>query len=86
MSPANVRTFYPGVTYQLGTLMAALNLPIQEALAARHGYSFALVWTVGPMLLAVIFLVSIGQEAKGKQFGAPDPAVSPASATSLRDR
>ncbi len=34
MSPDAIRGFYPGVTYQLGNLLAALNLPIQENLAA----------------------------------------------------
>jgi SHS family lactate transporter-like MFS transporter len=31
-----------GVTYQLGNLIAAFDLPIQQALAASHGYPFAL--------------------------------------------
>ena len=34
MSPDAIRGFYPGVTYQLGNLLAAFNLPIQERLAA----------------------------------------------------
>ena len=38
MSPDAIRGFYPGVTYQLGNLLAAFNLPIQERLAASHGY------------------------------------------------
>ena len=29
LSPDEVRGFYPGVTYQLGNLLAAVNLPIQ---------------------------------------------------------
>ena len=33
MSPDAIRGFYPGVTYQLGNVFAALNLPIQEHLA-----------------------------------------------------
>jgi SHS family lactate transporter-like MFS transporter len=70
MSPDAVRGFYPGVTYQLGNLLAALNLPIQEALAEEHGYSFALLWTVVPVLIAVIVLTLIGREAKGVRFGA----------------
>ena len=36
LSPDAVRGFYPGVTYQLGNCIAAFNLPIQQALAARH--------------------------------------------------
>ena len=42
MSPDAIRGFYPGVTYQLGNCLAAFNLPIQERLAASHGYPFAL--------------------------------------------
>ena len=34
MSPDAIRGFYPGVTYQLGNLLAAFDLPIQEHLAA----------------------------------------------------
>ncbi|MGB6162362.1 MAG: MFS transporter [Pseudonocardiaceae bacterium] len=75
MSPDAIRGFYPGVTYQLGNLFAALNLPIQETLAQHHGYSFALMWTAIPALVAVIVLTAIGKEAKGIRFGsAPTPA------------
>ena len=70
MSPDAIRGFYPGVTYQLGNLLAGLNLPLQEAIAARHGYTAALVWTVGPALLAVIVTTWFGGEAKGIRFGA----------------
>ena len=41
MSPDAIRGFYPGVTYQLGNVFAALNLPIQEHLAASHGYALS---------------------------------------------
>jgi SHS family lactate transporter-like MFS transporter len=69
MSPDAIRGFYPGVTYQLGNLLAALNLPIQLSLAESHGYSFALMWTVIPVLIAVIVLTAIGKEARGITFG-----------------
>ena len=69
MSPDTIRGFYPGVTYQLGNLLAALNLPIQQALAASHGYPFALVVTIVPVFLAVIVLTAVGKEAKGIEFG-----------------
>ena len=42
LSPDEVRGFYPGVTYQLGNLLAALNLPIQTSLADSHSGGFAL--------------------------------------------
>jgi SHS family lactate transporter-like MFS transporter len=69
MSPDTIRGFYPGVTYQLGNLFAALNLPIQEALAARHGYPFALAATIIPVFVAVIILILVGKEARGIEFG-----------------
>jgi len=81
MSPDAIRGFYPGVTYQIGNLLAALNLPIQERLAAGHGYSFALTWTVGPALLAVIIVTRVGTEAKGAIFGA-SPGITVLSAGS----
>jgi SHS family lactate transporter-like MFS transporter len=75
LSPDEIRGFYPGVTYQLGNLIASLNLPIQEALAGRHGYHFALAVTVVPVLLAVAGLTAVGSEARGARFGhQPEPA------------
>jgi SHS family lactate transporter-like MFS transporter len=71
MSPDAIRGFYPGVTYQLGNLLAAFNLPIQEHLAASHGYPFALAATVVPALAAVALLTSLGKDATGIHFGAP---------------
>ncbi|MFD5592282.1 MFS transporter [Streptomyces griseorubiginosus] len=81
MSPDAIRGFYPGVTYQLGNLIAALNLPVQEALAERHGYPAAMTWTVVPALAVVILLSAVGKEAKGIRFGGPaartpDPAAA----------
>ena len=69
MSPDAVRGFYPGVTYQLGNVFAALNLPIQEHLAESHGYPFALAATIIPVLVVVAVVVLVGKEAKGVEFG-----------------
>jgi MFS transporter, SHS family, lactate transporter len=69
MSPDAIRGFYPGVTYQLGNLLAAFNLPIQEHLAAAHGYPFALAATIVPVLVAVAVLTAIGKDATGIRFG-----------------
>jgi SHS family lactate transporter-like MFS transporter len=80
MSPDAIRGFYPGVTYQLGNLLAALNLPIQESLAQHHGYPFALAATIVPVLVVVAALVLVGKEAKGVDFGRSDPATQPAGA------
>ena len=66
MSPAEIRGFYPGVTYQLGNCLAAFNLPIQERLAASHSYTFAITVTMVPVFIAVAVLAAIGKEARGK--------------------
>jgi SHS family lactate transporter-like MFS transporter len=80
MSPDAIRGFYPGVTYQLGNLFASLNLPIQETLTEHHGYSFALISTVIPVLIGVIVLTALGKEAKGVHFG---KALAPTRGDSL---
>jgi MFS transporter, SHS family, lactate transporter len=72
LSPDEIRGFYPGVTYQLGNCLAAFNLPIQERLAASHGYTFALSATILPVLLAVIILSAVGREARGVEFGSQE--------------
>jgi SHS family lactate transporter-like MFS transporter len=69
LSPDAIRGFYPGVTYQLGNVFAALNLPIQEHLAASHGYPFALTVTIVPVLIVVAVVTLLGKEAKGVEFG-----------------
>jgi SHS family lactate transporter-like MFS transporter len=67
LSPAEIRGFYPGVTYQLGNCLAAFNLPIQENLAASHSYTFALVATMIPVFIAVAVLAAVGTEARGQR-------------------
>jgi MFS transporter, SHS family, lactate transporter len=74
LSPDAIRGFYPGVTYQLGNLLAALNLPIQERLAHSHGYPFALAVTIVPVLIAVAGLTLLGKDAKGIKFGSEQSA------------
>jgi SHS family lactate transporter-like MFS transporter len=74
MSPDAIRGLYPGVTYQLGNLLAAFNLPIQERLAETHGYPFALTVTIVPVLIAVAVLTLIGKDATGIRFGTAETA------------
>lgn len=74
MSPDTIRGVYPGVTYQLGNLLAAFNLPIQERLAESHGYPFALAATIVPVLLVVAVLTAIGKDATGIRFGTTETA------------
>jgi SHS family lactate transporter-like MFS transporter len=82
LSPAEVRGFYPGVTYQLGNCLAAFNLPIQERLAESHSYTFAISSTMVIVFIAVAVLAAIGKEARGGKLSTgshPErvPAMSP---------
>jgi MFS transporter, SHS family, lactate transporter len=74
MSPDAIRGFYPGVTYQLGNCIAAFNLPIQQYLAQKHGYPFALAATIVPVLVLLAVTTMLGSERKGVKFGAEAPA------------
>jgi SHS family lactate transporter-like MFS transporter len=69
LSPDEIRGFYPGVTYQLGNLLAAVNLPIQTSLAESHSGRFALFAVIVPVLVAVIALTLLGKERRGIEFG-----------------
>jgi SHS family lactate transporter-like MFS transporter len=80
MSPDAIRGFYPGVTYQLGNVFAAMNLPIQEHIASSHGYPFALTVTIVPVLCVVAIVTLLGHEAKGIEFGRKQPAEARARA------
>src|SRR4051812_16295383 len=76
LSPDEIRGFYPGVTYQLGNLLAAVNLPIQTALADSHNGRYALFVVIVPVLIAVIALTGLGKEARGIEFGQGEAARS----------
>lgn len=80
LSPDAIRGLYPGVTYQLGNLLAAFNLPIQERLAESHGYPFALAATIVPVLIVVAVLTLVGKDATGIRFGTSESAFLPTEA------
>jgi SHS family lactate transporter-like MFS transporter len=80
LSPAEIRGFYPGVTYQLGNCLAAFNLPIQERLAASHSYTFALTVTMVPVFIAVAVLAAVGKEERGERLSRGE---TPARASAL---
>ncbi|OIV36327.1 MFS transporter [Mangrovactinospora gilvigrisea] len=70
LSPPEIRGLFPGVTYQLGNLIAAFNLPIQQSLAKSHSYAFALTVTMIPVFVAVGVLTWFGKEARHVDFAA----------------
>jgi MFS transporter, SHS family, lactate transporter len=67
LSPAEIRATFPGVVYQLGNLLAAINLNLQVAIAQSHGnnYGLALALVVGTVAIVIILLVAFGPERRG---------------------
>jgi MFS transporter, SHS family, lactate transporter len=71
LSPDEIRGTFPGVTYQLGNLLASANATLQAGLAEHYNgdYAFALAMVVGVVAVAVVLLAGFGVEAKGVEFG-----------------
>ncbi len=72
ISPAPIRGTFPGLTYQLGNFLAALNLPLQSGIADAmgHDYRWALVGVAGSAGVLIIALMLFGREAKDVRMGA----------------
>jgi SHS family lactate transporter-like MFS transporter len=71
LSPDEIRGFYPGVTYQLGNLLASTNLIIQTSLAEHYGGNFGLgmAIVIVPVLLLTALVTWRGPENRGAEFG-----------------
>jgi SHS family lactate transporter-like MFS transporter len=71
LSPDEIRGTFPGFTYQLGNLLAAINATLQAGIAQAHGgdYAFALAIVAGVVAIAVAILAGFGMEARGIAFG-----------------
>ncbi len=86
LSPAAIRATFPGLTYQLGNLLASGNTRIQSGLADWLGRSvdgktipdlrWALAGVVGTVAVVIAVLVGFGREARevrmGEEFVARD--------------
>jgi SHS family lactate transporter-like MFS transporter len=71
LSPPEIRGTFPGVTYQLGNLLASANATIQSSIAVAMGgnYSWALGGTVLIVALTISLLVGFGHEARHVTMG-----------------
>jgi len=67
LSPPEIRATFPGVIYQLGNLLAAVNLNLQVAVAEAHGndYGLAMAVVVGTVAAVIVLLVAFGPERRG---------------------
>jgi SHS family lactate transporter-like MFS transporter len=67
LSPAEIRGTFPGFVYQLGNLLAAINLNLQVAIAESHrnDYGLALAIVVACSAIAITLLAAFGPERHG---------------------
>ena len=75
LSPANARGTFPGTCYQLGNLIAAINLPLQSSIAESAGgnYSIALAIIATCAALLIATLMWLGPEAHNVDMGRAAP-------------
>lgn len=76
LSPPELRATFPGLVYQLGNLLAAVNLNLQVAIAEARGndYGFAMAVVVGTVAVAIALLALWGPERRGIAMGASHAA------------
>ena len=64
LSPRAARGTFPGTVYQLGNLFAAINLPLQSAIAEQqHSYGIAMGAVAFCAAVAISLLLAFGPEA-----------------------
>jgi MFS transporter, SHS family, lactate transporter len=75
LSPASARGTFPGTCYQLGNLIAAVNLPLQSSIAESAGgnYSIALAIIATCAALLIATLMWLGPEAQNVDMGRSAP-------------
>ena len=68
LSPATVRSLFPGLVYQLGVLAGSPSVSIEYALRNHFGYRWALTVFEGCVIVALFFLFGLGPERRGRDF------------------
>jgi SHS family lactate transporter-like MFS transporter len=74
LSPDATRSLFPGLTYQLGVLLAFPAVSVEYALRNRFGYSRALTIFEGVVILSLLLIFQLGPERQGRSFRAPRTA------------
>jgi SHS family lactate transporter-like MFS transporter len=79
LSPPEIRATFPGFVYQLGNLLAAVNLNLQVAIAEAHGndYGMAMASVVGTVAVVIAVMAVIGREQRGIPMTASQQGASP---------
>ena len=72
LSPASIRGTFPGLTYQLGNLIASGNNTLQSSMADTYFHkdlSWPLAIVVGTVAVVIAVLVGFGREARDVRMG-----------------
>jgi SHS family lactate transporter-like MFS transporter len=72
LSPPEIRATFTGFVYQLGNLLAAINLNLQVAIAEAHGndYGLSMAIVIGTVAVVITLLAAFGPERRGVRMSA----------------
>ncbi|WP_250472528.1 MFS transporter [Caballeronia sp. GAFFF1] len=67
ISPDEIRATFPGLVYQLGNLLAAINATMQASIATSHGnnYGMAMAIVAGTVAVVIAGLIFFSRERRG---------------------
>jgi len=67
ISPDEIRATFPGLVYQLGNLLAAINATMQASIATSHGnnYGMAMAIVAGTVAVVIAVLIFFSRERRG---------------------
>jgi MFS transporter, SHS family, lactate transporter len=67
ISPDEIRATFPGLVYQLGNLLAAVNATMQASFAVANGNNYALAMAVvaGTVAVVIAVLILFSRERRG---------------------
>ncbi len=68
LSPDAVRSLFPGIVYQLGTLLSAPATAVEFMLRDRFGYPWALTVFEAAVIVLMIVIFWLGPEARNRSF------------------
>jgi SHS family lactate transporter-like MFS transporter len=68
LSPDMVRSLFPGIVYQLGTLLAAPATAVEFSLRDHFGYPWALTIFEVAVIVLMIVIIWFGPEARDRSF------------------
>ena len=73
LSPPQVRGFFPGFAYQIGTLVSSSSAYIEARIAEKFSYSTAMGLMAAIVLLAAAITVGLGPEKRNREFVSGKP-------------